>query len=81
MRRAAVQHHQERFVPVQGRFFDRGGQHHVGTDIRSRTNLRVFPQIDIVDANPVTQSFQTLGRDKGRLVTVLFRVGKNIGRF
>ncbi|MNP24139.1 hypothetical protein D3C76_1168830 [compost metagenome] len=80
MRRAAVQHHQERFIPVQLRLLNGRGQHHVGTHVRRRADLRIFPQVDIVDANPVTQPFQALGGDKRRLVALLFGIGENVSR-
>ncbi|MOA23652.1 hypothetical protein D3C78_1442840 [compost metagenome] len=42
--------------------------------------MRIFPQINVVDTDPVAQSFQTLRRDKGGLITLFFRIRKDIGR-
>ena len=80
MRCTAVQHHQERFVPVQRGFLDRWREYDVCAYIRSRANLRIFPQINVVDTDPVAQSFQTLRRNKGGLITLFFRIRKDIGR-
>ena len=81
MWRAAVEHHQERFVPVQGCFLNGWRQNNVCADIWCRADLGIFPQIDIMDANPVAQPFQPLGGDKGGLITLFLRVGEDIGGF